>query len=152
MQLDLMALKVHAWMFSGIGITNVTIKFLPTVNKSILINKINRVNLGIRLYKNCYIWLPRVNSLIFALPNSCSAGFKTPRTDFGVFLFFGKIFKFFFSNRPLHPKGFIWGIFSQKSCITVINLFCSSFSCLSVLQEKWDQKTKRGKPVNEKVC
>ena len=41
MQLDPMALKVHPWMFSGIGITNVTIEFLPRVNKSILINKIN---------------------------------------------------------------------------------------------------------------
>ena len=95
----------------------------------------------------------------FSLLSSCSVGFKTlldpvkNRTNVGVFPFFWEKISDFFPADP-YTRAASSDAFSQRKKRAPYwrNAFCLTFSCLSVLQEKWDQKAKKGKPKNEKVC
>ena len=65
---------------------------------------------------------------------------KSLGTNFEVFLFLWRNFGFFFIQAY---KGWSDNFFlDKKSGYTLQNLFCPRFSCLSGLQEKWDQKAK----------
>ena len=58
----------------------------------------------------------------FSLSNSGSTGFNTPK------------------KTPSSLKVHLRKFFSRKSYTIVKNLFCLSFSCLSSLHKKWNQK------------
>ena len=88
----------------------------------------------------------RPSSLHFSsLPGISSAGLKIPKKWLRG-IGFWKIFVFF-SNRLPQSQGNIWEIIFRRKILRRLDLCCLSFSCLSALEVKWNQK-----PKNEKVC
>ena len=107
-------------------------------------SRINRweIELNVEMAKLKFFWKSTCRPSIlhrrnFSLPNSCSAGFKTPKYQFwAISIFLGK-FSGFFQTDPYTLKG--WPedfFFSKKSCTILKNLFCPNFSCLSAIQTK----------------
>ena len=88
----------------------------------------------------------------FSLPNSCSAGSKILRTNFGPFLYFWEIFRVF-SNRPLHPLRVHLRIFFLKKKIVrhTEKPFLPKFKLSKCYTNEIGPKSKKGNPKNEKV-